>query len=78
MALYKLSYRNSVETMEAKNKADAIKQYRKAVAPTATLKELTRHVLVEKVKVVRVVTIKCAICDEQVPRKEFVDHVRRH
>jgi hypothetical protein len=78
LAQYRITYRNSTETVEAKSKADAVKRYRDTVAPSARLKDLLPHLMVERVKVVKVNMIKCAICDDHIPRGGFVEHVRKH
>jgi len=80
MAQYKYTYHNLLEftdgTLEAKSKADALKQLRQQISPMCKPKVFATKVRVERVKVVKSIGFNCAVCTTVVPRSEFVSHVR--
>ena len=81
MAKYHITYRNSLVTVEAPTKAAAVKQYRETVCPSpdVRLRDLVKYLTIERVKEPKKsASLKCAICESQVERKEFVSHVREH
>lgn len=81
MPQFKCTYHNLLEyvvhTVEAKSKAAAIRQLRNQLAPMCQLSIFTEKVKVERVKVPKVQSMTCPVCDDaSFPRSEYVHHVR--